>query len=70
MGCPCLERGAPVQFIDLLNLLADLSGTVNHLSEFLTSDSHFKLGIVLIGLVNQKKKISNRFQNQYNTLLV
>jgi hypothetical protein len=45
-----------MEILNLLSLFADLYGIVKDFPEFLTSDSHFKLGIVIVGLVTQKKE--------------
>jgi hypothetical protein len=45
-----------MQILDFLSLVADLSGVIKDFSEFLTSDSSFKLGIVVFGFIEQKKE--------------
>lgn len=39
-----------------ISLLADLLGQIKDFSDFLTSDSKIKLGIIIVGLVKPKKE--------------
>jgi hypothetical protein len=45
-----------MQILDLLSLVSDSTSLVKDFSEFLTSDSPFHLGIVLVGFVQPKKE--------------
>jgi hypothetical protein len=45
-----------IEILSLLSLVADLYSLVEDFSGFLTSDSNFKIGIVIVGLVTQKKE--------------
>jgi hypothetical protein len=42
--------------MDLLSLVSNVSELGTTLSHFLTSDDHFKLGIIVVGLVKPKKE--------------
>ena len=45
-----------IEILNLLSLVADLYSLVEDFSGFLTSDSNFKIGIVIFGLVTPKKE--------------
>jgi hypothetical protein len=45
-----------IEILSLLSLVADLYSLIEDFAGFLTSDSNFKIGIVIVGLGLPKKK--------------
>ena len=45
-----------MQILELLTLVSDLANVYTELSSFITSESDFKLGIIIFGYLGNSKK--------------
>ncbi|CRI74880.1 Uncharacterised protein [Chlamydia trachomatis] len=58
MICPTLREGGgeSVNFFEIISFIAEVVGLLSDLNELLTTDTNANLGIILFGLLRNKKR--------------